>query len=81
MNHAVLGQDDVSNGAIHLVLAAVYTKLKPKENLDKALDSLQTVWALYESVYTNKSEQVAKVHLELAKLYKKMKQIDKAIDE
>lgn len=64
-----------------MILAQVYSKAKPKPQYEKAIDSLQTVWGLYEAAFGVKSQQVAKVHMELARVFKKMKETEKAIEE
>lgn len=70
MNKQVLGEDNLINCQIYLVMAQVYTKLKEYDN---ALNYLSIVWEMYEAKYGRKSDEVGKIYLELAKVYLKKK--------
>lgn len=77
MNQSIAGEDNVSNTYIYSVLAEGYNK---KKEYQKAIDSLTSMWELYEAQYGMKHEAIAKVYLEMAKIYHKQKDLTNALD-
>lgn len=53
MNKQVLGEDNINNCDIYIVMALVHTKLKDYES---AITHLSSVWELYEAKFGRKSE-------------------------
>lgn len=77
MNHALLGENHISNAPIFSALAKVYAK---KKEYGKAIDNLTSVWELYESSFGMKHESISQVYCEMAQVYAKQKDMNNAID-
>jgi len=52
MNKQVLGEDDISNCEIFMVMAQVYSKQK---NFEAALEVLYKIWERYEACFGKES--------------------------
>jgi len=77
MNHAIVGEDHLSNCTIFQAMSKAYVK---KKDYTKALDSLTSVWELQEQHFGMKHESIAEVYCEMANVYYKQKDLANAID-
>lgn len=68
MNHAIVGEDDLSNATIFEAMSKAYVK---KKDYSKALDALTSVWELQEAHFGMKHDAIAGVYVEMAKIYYK----------
>ena len=66
MNKGLLGDDNLSHAPILIALARVYTKQK---DFNKAIDSMTSVWELYEAHFGMKHEAMIEVYDEIAEIH------------
>ncbi|OMJ78716.1 hypothetical protein SteCoe_21393 [Stentor coeruleus] len=77
MNKALLGDDNLSHAPILIALSKVQAKQK---DYAKALDSMTSVWELYEAHYGMKHEAMIEVYSEMAEIYHQQNDSNNSID-
>ncbi|OMJ68174.1 hypothetical protein SteCoe_34450 [Stentor coeruleus] len=77
MNKSLLGDDNLSHAPILTALSKVQTKQKAYA---KALDSMTSVWELYEGHYGMKHEAMIEVYAEMAEIYHQQNDVNNSID-
>ncbi|MCQ2821249.1 MAG: tetratricopeptide repeat protein [archaeon] len=66
MNQKINGVDHISNVDIFYIMAKANTSM---EDYEEALKNYENIFALYNNIYGPKSQQIAKVYMEMAQIY------------
>lgn len=77
MNKAIMGEEDYSNCAIHIIMARAYIK---KEKYEEAIKEYSIIWEYVENKFGIKSKEIADVFLELAEAYDKNGEHKEAVE-
>lgn len=77
MNKALLGDDNLSHAPILSALSKVQVKQK---DFSKALDSMTSVWELYEAHFGMKHEAMIEVYADMAEIYHQQNDVSNSID-